>query len=440
MGAEVVTRGASDGPVAASIDSREIRGGELFFGLVGENDDGGRFAPVALERGAWGVVVGPAALDSLGDAGGWVFVAEDPLAAMQSLATAWRREIGATVVGITGSVGKTSVKDITRALLPGGVHASMENYNTEIGLPLTVLSAPAGSDFMVLEMAMRGAGQIAELARIAEPDIGAITVVGPVHLELLGSIEAIAAAKAELVEGLRKGSPVVVPVDSGFLEPHLEGVANQVRFGPGGAVYAESVESDGGRTRATIVTPSGSAEFVFPFTEEHNLTNALAAVAIGVSAGVSPDEMASRAGSVSFSKLRGEHIDLADGTLVVNDSYNANPVSMDAALRYLSGIERSPRVAVLGLMAELGPEAPGFHREVGLLARDLDIDLLVGVGPMAAAYEPDELVSDPAAAVELLQGRLGPGSVVLVKGSRSAGLEAVADGLRSLASVPGGGI
>jgi len=440
MGAEVLARGASGRPVAAAIDSREVRGGELFFGLTGENDDGGRFAPGALEQGAWGVVVGPASAEALGDAEGWVFVAEDPLSAMQSLATAWRRELGATVVGITGSVGKTSVKDITRALLPGNVHASMENYNTEIGLPLTVLCAPEGTDIMVLEMAMRGAGQIAELARIAEPDIAAITVVGPVHLELLGSIEAIAAAKAELIDGLRAGGPVVVPVDGGYLEPHLEGVPNQVRFGPGGAVYTESVERDTGRTLATVSTPAGSAEFVFPFTEQHNLMNALAAIAIGVSAGVSPREMASRAGSVSFSKLRGEHIELPDGTLVVNDSYNANPVSMNAALRYLSGIGRKSRIAVLGLMAELGPDAPALHREVGLLARDLGIELLVGVGPMAAAYEPDELVDDPAAAAELIQGWLGPDAVVLVKGSRSAGLEAVAEGLQSLATKTGGGI
>ena len=437
MGATIIARGAAGRPGGASIDSREVTGGELFFGLSGENDDGGRFAPAALERGAWGVVVGPDTADLAADGSGWVFVSEDPLAAMQSLATAWRRELGAKVIGITGSVGKTSVKDITRALLPGRVHASSENFNTEIGLPLTVLAAPEGTDTLVLEMAMRGTGQIAELARIAEPDVGVITLVGPVHLELLGSIEAIAAAKAELIGGLDPGAPVIVPVDAGYLEPHLEGVANQVRFGPGGGVSAESVERDRGRTRALVKTPAGQAEFDFPFTEEHNLTNALAAIAAAVSAGASPDTLASRAGSVSFSKLRGEHIELADGTLVVNDSYNANPVSMEAALKYLAGIDRGHRIAVLGLMAELGPDAAGFHREVGRRARDLGIDLLIGVGPVAAGYEPDQTAADPAAAVELLAGRLGPDTVVLVKGSRSAGLEAVAEGLASLTSGPG---
>lgn len=439
MDAGIVARGTSGRPVAASIDSREISGGELFFGLTGEKDDGGRFALDALERGAWGVVVGPDEAENLADGEGWVFVAGNPLAAMQALATAWRRELGATVIGITGSVGKTSVKDITRALLPGTVHASMENFNTEIGLPLTILAAPDETDTLVLEMAMRGVGQIAELANIAEPDVGVITSVGPVHLELLGSVEAIAAAKAELIGGLQPGSPVVVPVDGGPLEPHLEGVANLVRFGSGGVVYADAVERGEGWTRAGVVTPSGSAEFVFPFTEEHNLENALAAIAAAISAGATPEELASRAGSVSFSKLRGEHIELADGTLVVNDSYNANPVSMDAALRYLSGIERGRRIAILGLMAELGPDAPLFHREVGHRARDLGIDLLIGVGPAAADYEPDELVDDPAAAAELLTERLGPDTVVLVKGSRAAGLEAVAERLELLATNSGGG-
>ncbi len=432
MGAVIANRGAAGHPTAASIDSRDVRGGELFFGLTGENDDGGAFAPAALEQGAWGVVVGPSSAESLAGRSGWVFVAEDPLAAMQSLATAWRHELGATVIGVTGSVGKTSVKDITRALLPGRVHASVENFNTEIGLPLTILSAPEGTDILVLEMAMRGPGQIAELASIAEPDVGVITVVGPVHLELLGSIEAIAAAKAELIGGLRPGGPVIVPVDAGHLEPHLDGISNLIRFGPGGEVYAEGVELGDGHTRATVVTPSGRAEFDFPFTEEHNLRNALAAIAAAVSAGVSPDQLASRAGSVSFSRLRGEHIELGDGTLIVNDSYNANPVSMDAALKYLSGVQRGYRVAVLGLMAELGPDAADFHREVGRRARELGIDLVIGVGPVAAEYQPDELVDGPAAAVDLLGERLGPDTAVLVKGSRAAGLEAVAEGLESL--------
>jgi UDP-N-acetylmuramoyl-tripeptide--D-alanyl-D-alanine ligase len=299
-------------------------------------------------------------------------------------------------------------------------------------------------------MAMRGAGQIAELAAIAEPDIGVITIVGPVHLELLGSIEAIAAAKAEIIEGLAPGSPAIVPVDAGYLEPHLEGIPGVVRFGTGGDVYAEDVQYGPDGTVASVVTPRGTARFAFPFTEAHNLTNALTAVAAGVAAGHSPVELASRAGEVAFSRLRGEHLILEGGTLVVNDCYNANPVSMRAALDYLGGLDRSPKIAVLGLMGELGPEADRFHREVGEYAREAGADVIVGVGPLASHYAPDHLVADQAAAVELLDqilaggagdsagsvaGEGTTGSVAgdsaagLIKGSRAAGLEAVTEGL-----------
>ena len=199
--------------------------GDLFFGLRGERVDGGEFAAAAIEAGAWGVVVGPRIAcprsDKALERRRWVFAVEDPLAALQALARAWRRALGARVVGVTGSVGKTSVKDIARALLPGRVHANRENLNTEIGLPLTVLEAPPETDVLVLEMAMRGAGQIAELAAIAEPEVAVITNVGPVHVELLGSVEAIAAAKAEVLAALPADGAAVVPVEAGELEPHL---------------------------------------------------------------------------------------------------------------------------------------------------------------------------------------------------------------------------
>jgi UDP-N-acetylmuramoyl-tripeptide--D-alanyl-D-alanine ligase len=434
MGARIVRHGEDSSPLSAAIDSRSIEGGELFFGLKGESDDGGRFAPAALEAGAWGVVLGRDSAGAvqeaeLSDGRGWIFEVDDPLAAMQALATAWRRELDATVVGITGSVGKTSVKDITRDLLPGRVHASEENFNTEIGLPLTILSAPEGTDTLVLEMAMRGSGQIAELASIAEPDVAVITIVGPVHLELLGSIEAIAVAKAEIIGGLAPGSPVIVPVEAGYLEPHLEGVPGVLRFGPGGDFSAEDVERGPAGTSATVITPDGSERFHFPFTEEHNLVNALSAIGAAVSAGAPLAELAERAQSVSFSKLRGEHVELPDSALVVNDCYNANPVSMRAALDYLAGLDRRPRIAVLGLMGELGPDSPAFHSAVGDYARELGIETLIGVGPEAAAYAPDHLVGDCDSAVQLLLDKLTAESAVLVKGSRAAGLEEVTEGL-----------
>jgi UDP-N-acetylmuramoyl-tripeptide--D-alanyl-D-alanine ligase len=427
MGAEILARGEASSPRRGIIDSSEAEAGDLFFGLRGERVDGGDFAPAAIAGGAWGVVVGQGCAAGLDDA--WVFAVADPLAALQALARAWRREIGAPVVGITGSVGKTSVKDIARALLPGRVHANRENLNTEIGLPLTVLEAPPETELLVLEMAMRGPGQIAELAAIAEPEVAVITNVGPVHVELLGSVEAIAAAKAEVLAALPPDGAAVVPVDAGELEPHLAAAPRLVRFGPGGDVEAVESRVREGVTEALVATPAGRARFHFPFVESHNLTNALAAIGAGVALGAPLEAMADRAANIGFSRFRGERIELADGIVLVNDCYNANPVSMRAALDHLASLEGARRIAVLGEMAELGPGAPAYHREVGAHARAAGVDLLVGVGEPAREYEPDELVGAPAEAAELLAAQLEPGDAILVKGSRSAGLEAVAEAL-----------
>ncbi len=427
MGARITAAGGEGSPARAAIDSRDAGPGSLFFGLRGKSADGGRFAFAAISAGAWGAVV--EARHAEGLAGGWVFSADDPLAAMQALARAWRRTLGARVLGVTGSVGKTSVKDIARALLGEQVHANRENRNTEIGLPLSVLEAPAGVEVLVLEMAMRGPGQIAELAAIAEPDVALITNVSPVHLQALGSIEAIAAAKAEVLDALPADGVAVAPVDAGPLEPHLSSAPHLLRFGPGGDVEAVEVKVSAATTEALIATPAGSARFQFPFVEAHNLTNALAAIAAGVALGTSPEAMADRAGNIGFSRFRGERLDLGEGIVLVNDCYNANPVSMRAALDHLGTLAARRRVAVLGEMAELGPDARSYHREVGEHARAAGIDLLVGVGQRARDYDPDELVADPGEAAELLAEQLGPGDAVLVKGSRSAGLEAVADRL-----------
>jgi UDP-N-acetylmuramoyl-tripeptide--D-alanyl-D-alanine ligase len=439
LGAEVLVEGPSEPPRRATIDSNETGPGDLFFGLRGERRDGGEFARDALEAGAWGVVVTPAFSSQFVSLSGtkrqldaWVFVVTDPLAALQALARAWRRALGARVVGVTGSVGKTSVKDICRALLPGRVHANRENLNTEIGLPLTVLEAPDDTETLVLEMAMRGRGQIAELAAIAEPDVSVITNVGPVHVELLGSVEAIAAAKAEILDALPPGGTAVVPVDSGELEPHLKRVPQRLRFGPGGDVEATEVRLLEGVTEALVRTPRGEQTFHFPFAEAHNLTNALAAIAAAVALGAAPADMADRAASIGFSRFRGERLELRDGIVLVNDCYNANPVSMRAALDHLLTLDAPRTVAVLGEMGELGTGSAGYHREVGEHARGAGVDLLIGVGLPARDYDPDELVADPAEAAELLAARLEPGDAVLVKGSRSAGLEAVAEQLAEL--------
>ncbi|HEV2857021.1 MAG TPA: UDP-N-acetylmuramoyl-tripeptide--D-alanyl-D-alanine ligase [Solirubrobacterales bacterium] len=445
LGAEVLAEGPGESPRRATINSTEAGLGDLFFALRGEKRDGGEFAGPAIEAGAWGVVVSPNWRSSFLAEGAnqderraWAFVVENPLAAMHSLARAYRRALGARVVGVTGSVGKTSVKDIAKALLPGRVHANQQNFNTEIGLPLTILEAPEDTDLLVLEMAMRGKGQIAELAAIAEPEVAVITNVGPVHVELLGSVEAIAAAKAEILDDLPPGGTAVVPVEAGVLEPHLERAPQLLRFGPGGDVEAKGARVEDGVTEALVSTPRGSGRFRFPFTEAHNLTNALAAIAAGVALGSDLAAMADRAADIGFSRFRGERLELPGGIVLVNDSYNANPVSMRAALDHLATLRAERSVAVLGEMGELGPDSPRYHREVGEHARAAGIDFVVGVGLAARDYDPDELVADPGEAAELLAARLEPGDAVLVKGSRSAGLEAVAEQLPELVEVGDG--
>jgi UDP-N-acetylmuramoyl-tripeptide--D-alanyl-D-alanine ligase len=443
-GAEIVARGEAGAPARATIGSGETGPGDLFFGLPGERVDGGEFFPAAIEAGAWGVVINSslsshfsalsADKNKISDGGGgaWVFGVGDPLAALQALARAWRRELGARVVGVTGSVGKTSVKDIARALLPGRVHANRENLNTEIGLPLTVLEAPDDTDLLVLEMAMRGPGQIAELAAIAEPEVAVITNVGPVHVELLGSVEAIAAAKAEVLTSLPAEGTAIVPADAGLLEPHLTAAPRLLRFGTGGDVFAVESRVAEGVTEALIETPAGRQPFQFPFAEAHNLENALAAIAAGVALGAPLAEMADRAANIGFSRFRGERLEMGDGIVLVNDCYNANPVSMRAALSHLASLEGERRIAVLGEMAELGPDAAGYHREVGESARAEGIDVLIGVGEPARDYGPDELLGTPEEAAEWLAAQVEPGDTILVKGSRSAGLEDVAEALGEL--------
>ncbi len=457
-GARVLAEGSTEPPVRAAIDSSVAGPGDLFFGLRGASRDGGEFAAGAIEAGAWGVVVGREHAERLvGSAGGepgvgagaepgtrsdaataavrgpdgtaWVFAAADPLVALQSLATANRRALGARVLGVTGSVGKTSVKDIARALLPGRVHANAQNFNTEIGLPLTILEAPDDTETLVLEMAMRGFGQIAELAAIAEPDAAIITNVGPVHVEQMGSVAAIAAEKAAVIDALPADGTVVAPVEAGELEPHLERAPRLLRFGPAGDVAASEVQIESGVLSA-LITAAGEAErFQFPFTETYNLTNALAALAGGIALGGDLRDMAVRAAGIGFSQFRGEQIKLAGGILLVNDCYNANPVSMRAALDQLATMGGARTVAVLGGMGELGPESADHHRAVGAYARDRSVDLVLGVGALAREYDPDELVADPDEAAEWLDSHLEEGDVVLVKGSRAVGMEGIAEGL-----------
>ncbi len=432
-GAEIASAGAEGYPERAVVDSRQVGAGDLFFGIPGAETDGGRFAADAVAAGCWGVVVGPQHAVAASEAGSaaWVLSSANPERSLQDLARSWRRELGCPLVGITGSTGKTSVKDITKALLPVRVHASPQNYNTEIGLPLALLAAPRETEVLVMEMAMRGLGQIEHLCEIAEPDVAAITNIGPVHLELLGTLEAIAAAKAEILQGLGARGRAVIPEDAEALSPHLHDQLITLSFGAGGDVFVErSTETPEGIS-ATIGTPHGEASFELPFEESYNLTNTLCAVAIGVALGFEPARMAERTSRIEFSRLRGEKVRLREGIVLLNDCYNANPTSMRAAIDHLGGLATAGRkIAVLGGMAELGPEWAAYHHEVAARLRELGIGPLIGVGELAREYSPDSWVAEPAKAAELLVRELSTGDVALIKGSRAVGLELIADELR----------
>jgi UDP-N-acetylmuramoyl-tripeptide--D-alanyl-D-alanine ligase len=439
------------GPERVTIDSRQAGPGALFVGLPGANVDGGAFAAAALEDGAWGVLVTPAhakpaaaAAATSGPAGGRraVLVASDPLLALQSLARAWRRELPAKVIGVTGSTGKTSTKDLLAALLAPHRQtvASRANLNTEIGLPLEILSAPLQTEALVLEMAMRGTGQIGELARIAEPDVGVIVSVGPVHLELLGTIEAIAAAKAELIAELPAGGTAIVPAGEERLAPHLRDDLRVVTFGEGGDVFLRTADDE----RVEIQAQDELVALEVSFHQAHLRRNLLAAVAAALAIGVMPQGRV----ELALSPGRGQRWALEGGVTVIDDCYNANPMSMQAALEDLAvTAERTRsrrRVAVLGDMLELGPTEDELHAELGAHAISSGVDLLVTVGPRARAISTSfegevRSVDDASAAAELVPTLVRPGDLVLVKGSRAVGLELVcrALGARGGADVNG---
>jgi UDP-N-acetylmuramoyl-tripeptide--D-alanyl-D-alanine ligase len=424
------------GPRGASVDSRELQPGELFVGLRGEREDGGGYAARALAAGAWGVLVAPEHAAAVAEApgAGAVLAHEDPLHALHVLARAWRRELGARgakVIAITGSTGKTSTKDILAALLGERVRvaASPANRNTEIGLPLALLAAGEDVEVVVLEMAMRGAGQIAQLTAIADPDVGVIVNVGPAHLQLLGSLEAVAAAKAELIAGLAPGSITVVPAGEPLLARHLREDVRTITFGEGGDVRLAQRRADGS---VLIVHGGEEIELRPSFAQAHNLRNLLAAVAAARALGHTPSGRV----EVEFSAMRGQREALANGAVLIDDCYNANPMSMRAAIDDLAETARARGVAVLGDMLELGPDARRWHREIGEHAGASDVELLVAVGPLAAEMSATfageiHCVPDAPAAAALVPGLLRDGDTVLVKGSRGVGLERVVAALRA---------
>jgi UDP-N-acetylmuramoyl-tripeptide--D-alanyl-D-alanine ligase len=425
------------------VDSRKVGAGELFVALPGSRTDGSLFAAAAAQAGA----VATLAQEGTVFAGPRVEVA-DPLAALAGLGTAVRDRSAATVVGITGSNGKTTTKDLLAAVLATRLRvvANQASFNNEVGLPLTLARIDPDTQAVVVEMGARGPGHIAALARLARPGVGVVLNVGESHLGMFGSREAIAEAKGELVEALpAEGTAVLNADDPQVVAMAERTVARVVTFGrgPSADVRAERVELDAdGRARFLLHTPAGTAPATLPAPGEHLVGCALATAAAASVLGLGPADVAAGLAGASLSPGRMQVRRRPDGLTVVNDAYNANPSSMAAALKTLAALGRDGgrTLAVLGEMAELGPTAAVEHDRIGRLATRLGIDRLIGVGESGRVMvnaarmegmwpEEAEAVADPDAALALLTPVLGPADVVLVKASRVVALDRVADAL-----------
>jgi UDP-N-acetylmuramoyl-tripeptide--D-alanyl-D-alanine ligase len=441
------TRGAG-GFAGAASDSRQVAPGQLFFALPGERVDGFAFCAQAAAAGAAGVVVArsrglPAGCDDLA-----VIAVDDPRVALGDLARAVRAGYRGRVVGVTGSNGKTTTKELCAAALSplGAVLRSPGSLNTEVGLPLTVLSASGTEAAWVLEMAMRGRGEIAYLAEVARPHIGVITNVGSAHLGRLGSIEEVARAKGELYFGLAPDGIAVLPAD----DPLIEGQADAAAI-----PQARRLSFDGaarGDVRVLDLLPAGAMGAVvryavrglpvvvrLPLPGAHNARNGAAALAVGAASGVPALEAAPALESVTVPPHRSAAVP-AGGRTVLDDSYNANPASMRAALDAVVAASGASRAfAVLGDMLELGPDAEALHREVGRAAGarlaglaavgELAAALVVGAREAGLGADRALAVASPEEAAARLAPWTVPGDWILVKASRGAKLERAVDAL-----------
>lgn len=427
---------------SVEFDSRRVGPGGLFVAFEGEHVDGHDYAAAARSAGAVAAIV-TRAVDAP------YLLVSDALDALAALAAEVARQLSATVVGITGSSGKTTTKDLVAGLLErvGPTVAPPGSFNNELGYPYTVLRADAATRFLVLEASARGVGHIRALTHIVPPRIGVVLNVGTAHLGEFGSREAIATAKGELVEALPSaahGGVAVLNADDPLVAAMAGRTAARVVTvgeAPGAELRAEQVGLDDlGRASFRLTTPAGRVPVALRLSGAHHVANALAAAAVALECGLPLDAVgAGLSEAEPRSRWRMEVSERADGTVFVNDAYNANPESVRAALTALAAIgrARSARtVAVLGEMAELGGDGPAEHDAVGRLAVRLDISRLVAVGAAARPIErgaalegswdgESSWVADAPAAVRLLRAELRAGDVVLVKASRAASLERI---------------
>ncbi len=425
---------AADGDVLvtgpASVDSRTIAEGGLFVAVAGEHVDGHDFVSDAIGNGAV-VALAARRVDAP------CIVVPDVTAALGELARAVLDRIYPIVIAITGSQGKTSVKDLVAQILQGSgpTVAASGSFNNELGVPLTVLRADQDTAYLVLEMGARGVGHIAHLCSIARPDIGVVLNVGNAHVGEFGSADVTAAAKGEMVEALDAEGIAVLNADDHRTSAMATRTAARIlTFGRGGTVALRHVELDPSGEPTFRLSHAGTAITAHvPQLGAHHAMNAAAAAAVCLAAGLDLATIGERlAGAAAASPMRMARTQRPDGVLIIDDTYNANPESVEAALRAAIALRGDERrvAAVLGEMLELGPESPERHRDIGRLAAKLGFDLVVAVGEAAARIAdgagPDAVrAADTDEAARVMSAWLRPGDVVLVKASRGARLERV---------------
>jgi UDP-N-acetylmuramoyl-tripeptide--D-alanyl-D-alanine ligase len=407
-------------------DSRELDPGTLFVPIVARRD-GHDFIDAARAAGA------AAYLTMRTPRGGTAIVVDDTMHALARIGRYARTRLPDAVVGITGSVGKTTVKDLTAAVLArrGPVGAARHSFNNEIGVPVTLADAPGDAWAVVVEMGARGVGHIAELCSIARPTVGVVTSVAPAHTELFGSLDDVARAKAELVEALPVDGTAVLNADDARVANMAHRTdAHVLTFGEcAGDVAACDVTLDALlRPSFSLCTPDSRVDCRLAISGAHMAINAAAAAAVGLALGVRVDDIVAALEDARVSPRRMDVTRTARGATLIDDAYNANPTSMAAALRALAALPtRGRRVAVLGVMAELGPDAGTYHADIASLADDLELELIAVAAPL---YGATVAVDDVDHAIDAL-GPLGPDDAVLVKGSRVAALERLVDRLTS---------
>jgi len=407
----------------ASIDSRTIVAGQLFVPIEAARD-GHDFIESALEAGAG------AYLSARAPVGGTAIVVADTASALESLGKLARARLRGRVVGITGSVGKTTTKDLVRACFASTftTSASIASFNNELGVPLTMLNAPDDAEWVVLEMGARGPGHIRALCDVVRPHVGIVTSVAMAHVEFFGDLGGVARAKGELVGALPPDGLAVLNVDDERVRAMADSSPCEVLgfgLGPDAAVRAGNVVLDGElRPRFSLHSPWGDTDVTLELRGAHQVSNALAAAAAALACGVPLDAVAGALGSVPAASLRMEVRRRQGRPVVLVDCYNANPASTASALRSLAALDAHRRVALLGVMAELGDETSAQHASLRALADGLGIEV---VGYRTDLFGPSR-VDDVDEAVALLR-RLGPDDAALIKGSRVTRLEAVAAAL-----------